>query len=135
MTPKRTFLAVLASVFLASCSGSLTEPIIDGATPSSETLGNDTVSTVADGAQEIAVEVGVDSGPDRIETVPLGALVRISVVNEDDVDEVHLHGYDLTGGEVDPGEPTVFEFVASTAGEFEVESHVTGEVLMILVVR
>lgn len=92
-------------------------------------------TTVSDGAVEISVEVGVDSGPDRIEEVALGALVRITVTNEDDDDEVHLHGYDLGGSLVEAGEPTVFEFEASTAGEFEVESHVTGEVLMILVVR
>lgn len=126
----------MASLLLVSCSGATTERAVGGAATSVDpAYVGPPATTVPDGVVEISVEVGIDSGPDRVEEVPLGSLVRITVVNEDDVDEVHLHGYDLSGGEVDAGEPTTFEFEASTAGEFEVESHATGEVLMILVVR
>ena len=143
MNPRRVAAAALGAVALAACSGggSADAPAAVDATEMAESAsGGDTTSdgsatTVSDGAVEIFVEVGVDSGPDRIEEVALGSLVRITVTNEDEDDDVHLHGYDLGGDEVEAGEPTVFEFEASTAGEFEVESHVTGEVLMILVVR
>lgn len=150
MNPRRILATALVPVALAACSGG--SPASDTASvdttstataasgADSSASGGDAASggtdtTVSDGAIEISVEVGVDSGPTRIEQVALGSLVRITVTNEDDEEEVHLHGYDLGGDLVEPGEPTVFEFEASTAGEFEVESHVTGEVLMILVVR
>lgn len=143
MNPRRVAAAALAAIALAACSGggSAGAPAAVDATEMAESASggdatsNGSATTVSDGAVEISVEVGVDSGPDRIEEVALGSLVRITVTNEDEDDEVHLHGYDLGGDEVEAGEPTVFEFEASTAGEFEVESHVTGEVLMILVVR
>jgi hypothetical protein len=134
----RAFVVVLASLALSACSGGgvTSDQLAADKTETTESApAGGTATTVSDGAVEISVEVGVDSGPDRIETVALGSLVRITVVNEEDDDEVHLHGYVLGGYEVEAGEPTVFEFEASTAGEFEVESHVTGEVLMILVVR
>ena len=144
MNVRRAVVALaFAPVALVACSGAGTpaEPApVDSTEVVETTSGGEsadavTATTVSDGAVEISVEVGVDSGPDRIEEVALGSLVRITVVNEEDDDDVHLHGYDLSGGEVEAGEPTVFEFEASTAGEFEVESHMTGEVLMILVVR
>ena len=43
--------------------------------------------------------------------------------------------HDLGGSEVPAGEEAIFEFVADETGTFEVESHVTGEVLMVLVVE
>jgi len=143
MNLRRIVTIALVPVALAACSGGGTadEPAgVDTTEMAESASGGDATSggtdtTVSDGAIEISVEVGVDSGPDRIEEVALGSLVRITVTNEDEDDEVHLHGYDLGGDVVEAGEPTVFEFEASTAGEFEVESHVTGEVLMILVVR
>ena len=138
MNPRRiAAAAALVAAALAACSGggSTDEPAAVDTTEAAESASGGTATTVSDGAVEILVEVGVDSGPDRIEEVALGSLVRITVTNEDEDDEVHLHGYDLGGDVVEAGEPTVFEFEASTAGEFEVESHVTGEVLMILVVR
>ncbi len=137
MNVRRAFVVSALPVVLVACSGggASTEPDDVASTETVAQDGGDSATTVPDGAVEISVEVGVDSGPDRIEEVALGSLVRITVVNEEDDDDVHLHGYDLSGGEVEAGEPTVFEFEASTAGEFEVESHMTGEVLMILVVR
>ncbi len=148
MSIRRIAAVALVPVALVACSGGDSD--LDSMNPDSmnadataveesasggDTTSGGTATTVSDGAVEILVEVGVDSGPDRIEEVALGSLVRITVTNEDEDDEVHLHGYDLGGSLVEAGEPTVFEFEASTAGEFEVESHVTGEVLMILVVR
>ena len=137
MNPRRILAVALAPIVLAACSAGGASTETDDVTPT-ETVapdGGESATTVAVGAIEIAVEVGVDSAADRTEEVALGSLVRITVVNDEEADEIHLHGYDLGGEMVEAGEPTVFEFEASTAGEFEVESHVTGEVLMILVVR
>ena len=81
----------------------------------------------------IDVVVGEETGPDRIETVPVGSTVSITIVNEDAADEYHLHGYDLGDGqEVDAGERATFTFAADMAGDFELESHVFDDVLLIL---
>ncbi len=84
---------------------------------------------------EFKVVVGENSGPDQTLTVAQGSTVRLFFVNPNEDDEIHLHGYDLGGSEVSAGEEAIFEFVADETGTFEVESHVTGEVLMVLVVE
>ena len=84
---------------------------------------------------EFKVVVGENSGPDQTLTVAQGSTVRLFFVNPNEDDEIHLHGYDLGGSEVPAGEEAIFEFVADETGTFEVESHVTGEVLMVLVVE
>ncbi len=84
---------------------------------------------------EFKVVVGENSGPDQTLTVAQGSTVRLFFVNPNEDDEIHLHGYDLGGSELPAGEEAIFEFVADEAGTFEVESHVTGEVLMVLVVE
>ena len=89
-------------------------------------------TTVDDGITRISVTVGVDSGPDRIEEVALGTRVELTVVNPDDDDEFHLHGYDLGGDETPAGDEKVFAFTATEAGDFEVESHATNDVLVVI---
>ena len=84
---------------------------------------------------EFKVVVGENSGPDQMLTVAQGSTVRLFFVNPNEDDEIHLHGYDLAGGELPAGEEAIFEFVADETGTFDVESHVTGEVLMVLVVE
>jgi hypothetical protein len=87
----------------------------------------------ADVPYPLSVTVGIDSNPERIERVPLGATVTITVTNPGDDDEFHLHGFDLGDGQVIPaGQPASFTFVADQVGSFELESHETGDVLMIL---
>jgi hypothetical protein len=81
----------------------------------------------------ISVTVGVDSGEDRIESVPVGSVVSITITNPDSADEFHLHGYDLGDSqEVAAGESVTFTFTADTAGEFELESHSTEALLLLL---
>jgi hypothetical protein len=81
----------------------------------------------------IDITVGVDSGVDRIESVPVGSIVSITLTNPGTDDEFHLHGYDLGDGqEVAAGESVTFTFTADTAGEFELESHATDAVLLVL---
>jgi hypothetical protein len=81
----------------------------------------------------IEVEVGLDSGPDRIETVAAGSIVTISIVNPLADDEFHLHDYDLGDDQLIPaGQPATFTFVADRTGDFELESHDTGDVYLVL---
>jgi hypothetical protein len=81
----------------------------------------------------ISVTVGVDSGEDRVESVPVGSIVSITITNPDSADEFHLHGYDLGDSqEVAAGESVTFTFTADTAGEFELESHTTDALLLLL---
>ncbi len=56
------------------------------------------------------------------------------VVTSDVEDEVHVHGFDLEGP-VGPGEPFEVEFTADRTGQFEVETHDAGQVLLFLLVR
>lgn len=85
---------------------------------------------------EISVSVGTATGPDRREVVALGDTVVLRLVNPQADDEFHLHGYDLgDGAEVPAGQEVTFTFTADTPGDFELESHFTHDVIMILEVR
>lgn len=81
---------------------------------------------------EVTVTVGVDSGVDRVVQVPLGASVRVTLTNPGTADEFHLHGYDIDSGEIAAGQAAVFEFDATQAGSFEIESHSSEQVLVVL---
>lgn len=95
---------------------------------------NDTATptTMVDDTVRISVTVGVDSGPDRIEEVSVGDSIELTMVNPDEDDEFHVHGFDLGGDETPAGEEKVFVFIATESGDFEVESHATGDVLVVI---
>jgi hypothetical protein len=81
----------------------------------------------------ISATVGVDTGPERVEHVPLGSTVILMVTNPNSTDEFHLHGYELGDGDVmEAGQTATFNFVADEAGEFELESHESDDVLLVL---
>ncbi len=87
----------------------------------------------ADLPYSVGVTIGLDSNPLRIERVPLGSTIALSVTNPDVDDEFHLHGFDLGDGQVVPaGQKATFTFVADRIGSFELESHETDSVLMVL---
>ena len=91
------------------------------------------VPGTADAPLLIDVVVGEDTGDDRIEEVPFGSIVTIRIVNPDDDDEYHIHGFDLGDGEEFPaGSPASFTFAADMSGDFELESHATDDVLLVL---
>lgn len=90
-----------------------------------------TVETAVDGPVQIDVVVGLDSGPDRVELVKVGSDVQLNITNPDAADEFHIHGIELEQS-VDAGVTATFNFVADTAGTFEVESHETEDVLVII---
>ena len=51
-----------------------------------------------------------------------GDRVRIRVIPEQGVEEIHLHGYDLEQ-ETNGTAPVLFDFTADIAGGFEMEAH------------
>jgi hypothetical protein len=118
---------------LASCSDTDAD---EGATLSTDTtvVAADPSAKVA-GRIEISVTVGTDSAADRVEEVPLGSQVNITLTNPNADDEFHLHDYDLTAGETPKGEAAVISFTADKAGLFDLESHVTDEVLVVISVK
>ncbi len=118
---------------LSACGGSgttdTTSPAVDSSVPVTADPAAGKLAPVT-----INVTVGTDSGADRRESVALGAPVTVNLVNPGGDDEFHLHGYDLSTGETPKGVTSSISFTAEKAGEFELESHVSGEVLVVLVV-
>jgi len=133
----RKILAVITPlvlvVSLASCSNNDAD---DGDNLSADTteMSADSTAKVA-GPIEISVTVGTDSATDRVEEVALGSQVNITLTNPNAADEFHLHEYDLTSGETPKGEAAVISFTADKAGDFDLESHVTDEVLVVISVK
>ena len=126
-----TPLLLIAS--LASCSDTDAD---EGANLSADTtvVAADPSAKVA-GPTEISVTVGTDSAADRVEEVALGSQVNITLTNPNADDEFHLHEYDLSTGDTPKGESAVISFTADKAGLFDVESHVTDEVLVIISIK
>ena len=127
----RLFIVVSTVVALAACSGGSDTASTD--TSAVTTVDSTVNSTIAVPENvTISVTVGVDSGPERIEQVALGSEVTLTLVNPNEDDEFQLHGYDLSPGETPKGETATITFTADEAGEFEVESHHTEDVLVII---
>ena len=118
----------LTAALLAGCSSSSSSDT----TVAMETT--DTATATGD-VVEIKLIVGENTGPDMKQTVPLGASVRITVTNPNGPDEMHVHGYDISTGEMAEGQEAVIEFVASNAGTFDIESHVSEEIMLVLTVE
>ena len=126
-----TPLVLIAS--LASCS--------DNDADEGANLSADTTVVAADSSAKIAelidisVTVGTDSAADRVEEVSLGSQVNIILTNPNADDEFHLHDYDVSTGMTPKGEAAVISFTADKAGLFDLESHVTEEVLVVISVK
>ena len=113
---------------LAGCSSS-------SSTDTTVALETTDTTAVTTAVVEISLIVGENTGADMMQTVPLGSSVRITVVNPNGADEIHVHGYDISTGEMAQGQEAVIEFVASNAGTFDIESHVSEEVVLVLTVE
>ncbi len=91
----------------------------------------------ADGSVSIEVNVGVDDydtlAGERVVKVALGSAVTITLTDTTEDQDYHLHIYDI-GAEAKKGEPGVISLVVDQAGQFDVESHTTGKILLVLVV-
>lgn len=131
--------SIIAAVLTACGGGSSanTEPATNSSAVNTETTVVDSTpdgptTTVSNDVAKIRVTVGVDSGPERVENVKLNQQVELTIVNPKADDEFHLHGYDLGGETTKAGEEKTFVFTATEAGDFEVESHVSETVLVVL---
>lgn len=109
-----------------SSAAETTVPASDSTAPQETT-----VETAVDGPVQIDVMVGIDSAEDRIELVKVGSEVQLNITNPDAADEFHIHGIELEK-EVEAGVTATFNFVADAPGTYEVESHVTEDVLVII---
>lgn len=112
----------LAPIALIACGGSSSSSDTTVAASSS----------VASGTVEKSFTIGTDTGKDVVFEVSQGDNVKLTFVNPDTNDEVHLHDYDLTTGGIEKGVESSISFTADNAGDFEVESHVSEELLLTL---
>ena len=91
----------------------------------------------ADGSVSIDVKVGIDDydtlAGERVIKVALGSAVTITLTDARDDQDYHLHVYDV-GAEAKKGEPGVISLIVDQAGQFDLESHMTGKTLLVLVV-
>lgn len=101
--------------------------------PVATTTPDTTPALVTTGPVQIDVVVGRDSGPDRVERIAVGSDVTVNITNPDAADEFHLHGIDLERS-VAAGVMATFNFTATAPGTYELESHETDGVLIVLVV-
>ena len=120
----------------ATAATASTSPSPSGTAPSPASTGDTAApepSSIAGASDEIIVHVGVDDAAtvgSRVENVKLGDNVILRLTSDSDED-YHVHGYDLEQ-KVAAGVEAQFEFKADMAGDFEVESHVTNKVYVVL---
>lgn len=128
----KRFFGMSAIVMVLSACGSSSST--DTTVATSTTLAQKTTTTLPMSGEplEIEVTVGEDSDPDRIEIVDLGSSVTITLTNPNAADEYHLHGYDISTKKMEPGMSATLSFTATEAGFFELESHITNDVLVVL---
>lgn len=127
------FIAVLA---LAACGGTTSSADTTVAPDTTAVATSPTNPNAKVAAPTVIdVTVGENSGESRSEEVALGAEVTLNITNPDADDEFHLHGYDLGTGATKKGETASISFTADKAGTFEVESHVTEELILTITVK
>ena len=121
---KKFAIAAVAVIALTACGGSST---------SDTTTVPDTTSIASTSdTEKFTLTIGENSGESNIITFTKGSNVELTIVNPEADDEIHLHGYDLTTGDLAKGTKSVMSFVADEAGDFEIESHVSETVLSIV---
>ena len=131
----KLMLVLAPLVGLAACSSdsATTDTVVATvAVDSTESMSGDPSTTVSNGRITIDITVGENSSPDRVEEIPLGSEVTLNFTNPQADDEYHVHGYDLGEGITKKGETKTFSLTADKAGDYEVESHVSEAVLVIL---
>jgi hypothetical protein len=111
---------------LVSCSGTSTTDTTSAPTTIATSTSDEKKT------ETFTLTVGENSGATNVISFVKGSNVELTIVNPEANDEVHLHGYDLTTGDLPKGEMGVISFVANEVGDFEIESHITEEVLSII---
>jgi len=136
----KSFFAICLSLGTVGCSSSTSDS--GDETKSEETseltpeaTSDETSATATDEVVEISVIIGQTSGSAVAFQATLGSTVRLKILNPEADDEFHLHGYDLDGGVTPAGQEAIIEFTADKLGTFDLESHVTGEWILTLVVE
>jgi hypothetical protein len=140
-TLRRTLVIPVALLALAACSsdGGGGAASTDAASTEATTAVASTPEMTANdqpvpgGSHEIIVQVGIDDAAtlgNRVEQVPQGSDVVLRLLSDSDED-YHLHGYDLDT-RVAAGVEAVIRFTADQPGRFEVESHTTEQVLLVI---
>lgn len=91
------------------------------------TAAKDTPEEGEPSTETVSILVDADVGETQEVSVALGTPITIRV-RASQSDEFHLHGYDLelTGTDV------TFNFVADRLGEFELETHNSGQLVLML---
>jgi hypothetical protein len=149
---KHIVITALFAITLTACGSSTTSDsdalvLSDTTMPLDEDAEIDTPATTvvaptdavinADGSVSIDVKVGIDDydtlAGERVIKVALGSAVTITLTDESDDQDYHLHVYDV-GAEAKKGEPGVISLIVDQAGQFDLESHTTGKTLLVLVV-
>ena len=136
----KSLFAICLSLGAVGCSSSTSDS--GDETKSEETseltpeeTSDETSATATDEVVEISVIIGQTSGSAVAFQATLGSTVRLKILNPEADDEFHLHGYDLDGGVTPAGQEAIIEFTADKLGTFDLESHVTGEWILTLVVE
>ena len=122
---KRFCVALFTCCALVSCGGSNKTASTTSIAATADTLDPANVF-------EYTITVGENTGTDVVIEVPQGTTVSLSVVNPSSHADVHLHGYDLSTGSIEKGKTGSMMFEATKTGDFEIESHETGELISIL---
>ena len=140
MTSYKIFIrSVVATCLLlgaVGCSSSTSDSGDDAQSEAtSEVTSDETSATATDEVVEISVIIGQTSGSAVAYQATLGSTVRLKILNPDAADEFHLHGYDLESGVTPAGQEAIIEFTADKLGTFDLESHVTSEWILTLVVE
>ena len=100
-------------------NGSTTATVIEG-----------TTTTVEPAFEVIRLADGAPVGGARELSYEQGDRVRIRVIPDPGLEEVHIHGYEIDRFP-DGDKPLVFDFTADLTGGFELEAHgVAGDVLL-----
>lgn len=97
----------------------------DAPFPPTSTAGKDTPASGTPATESLYLEVDLEDDAPVDASVVVGSPVTL-VITSDDEHEYHLHGYDIELS----GDQVTFEFVADRLGEFELETHDTGDVVL-----
>lgn len=115
---------VVAPLALVACGGS--------SSSTDTTVAASPSSSVATGTVEKSFTVGTDTGTDVVFEVALGDNVKLTFINPNAADDIHVHDYDISTGEMEKNVASSVSFTADKAGDFEVGSHASEELLLTL---
>lgn len=144
MRTVRTLVCIPVAMMLLGACGDDSSSATDTTVATATTIaapGSTTAGTMApqipstelplSGPVQIDVVVGVDSSPDRVERVTVGSEITLNITNPNVADEFHVHGIDIEQA-ADAGQMATINFTIDAAGIYEVESHITGDVFVVI---